>query len=302
MKILLILRSSTILFLLFFILSACDVNKTEASKAVIADKVDPNEIFGYYSDPETEMIYSRSVSDSFKIFTSLPSEYNNDTISTYPLLMVLDANGYFESVVAELKMNTLTQGQPKSIVVGIGYKNFWAMDSLRNRDYTYPVAPPEDEFAVSGGGDKFAHFINDELLEMITKQYRVNKDQVVLMGHSLGGYFVLYHMLSSFEKGAYPISRYISVSPSLSYHNQYLLSEEKKIGASKKLLPVKLYVSTGSLEQSPEYENLFLKLKNQMEASHYDSAKLKFVEFGNFEHMDSAMPGFMKGLVFAFEK
>lgn len=39
-----------------------------------------------------------------------------------------------------------------------------------------------------------------------------------------------------------------------------------------------------------------------MEASRYHSAKLKFVEFGNFEHLDSAMPGFMKGLVFTFEK
>lgn len=39
-----------------------------------------------------------------------------------------------------------------------------------------------------------------------------------------------------------------------------------------------------------------------MEASHYESANVKFVEFGSFDHMGSAMPGFMKGLVFAFEK
>ncbi|MEO7988052.1 MAG: alpha/beta hydrolase-fold protein [Chryseolinea sp.] len=302
MKIFNVQNCRPVLFLLLSVLSACDSQEKKVSGEASQVKNDPNEIFSYYSEPETKMVYSESVSDSFKIFTSLPNEYNSDTTSTYPLILVLDANAYFESVVAELKLSTLTQGQPKSIVVGIGYKNFWAMDSLRNRDYTYPIAPPEDEFVVSGGAEKFKNFIDNELLTKSTKQYRVNKNQVILMGHSLGGYFVLYHMFNSFEESEYSINNYISVSPSLSYVNQYVLKLEKKLRELKKPLPVKLYVSTGSLEQSEKYENLFLKLKTQMESSHYDSANLKFVEFGNFEHMDSAMPGFMKGLVFVFEK
>jgi predicted alpha/beta superfamily hydrolase len=285
-----------------FVLYGCDFKNVPSPKSVRQEKNDPNEIVNFYSAPESEMVYSEFVLDSFKIFISLPSEYTKDTTSAFPLLLVLDANAYFESIVAELKLNSVTQDMPKSIVIGIGYKNFWTLDSLRDRDYTYPQASPEDEFRISGGAEKFKNFIDKELLAKIARQYRIDRKKITLMGHSLGGYFALYHMLHSLEKGEYSVRNYICVSPALAYGSQYLLNLEKKLGSTKNSWPFKLYVSTGSLEHGDDNENLFLKFQSQMEKSHYSQAKLKFIEFGNFDHMDSAMPGFMKGLAFVFEK
>ncbi len=296
------MNRSTILFSLFFVLFACNLKERRIPKSTLPEKDDLNEIFGYYSEPKAEMVYSEFVSDSFKVLKSLPSEYYQDTASTYPLLIVLDANAYFESVVAELKLSTLTQGLPKAIVVGIGYKGFWAMDSLRDRDFTHPRALPEDSFRISGGAEKFKRFIDDELLPKVLNQFRVSQKQIVLMGHSLGGYFVLYYMFDSLEKGEYKVGNYISVSPALAYHNKYLLSLEWELSLSARALPLKLYVSTGSAEHESNQENLFSTLKTQFERSRYKEAKVKFVEFGNFDHMDAAMPGFMKGLIFVFEE
>lgn len=291
-----------VLLPLFFVLSACNLKEHGIRESTLAVKGDPNEITNFYSEPKTEMVYSEFVSDSFKIFSSLPSEYYQDATSTYPLLLVLDANAYFESVVAELKLGTLTQGLPKSIVVGIGYKGFWAMDSLRDRDYTHPKALPEDSFRISGGAEKFKRFIDIELLPKIFKQFRIDQNQIVLMGHSLGGYFVLYYLFDSLEKREGKVRNFISVSPALGYHNQYLLTKEKDLGLAARSLPIKLFASTGSAEYESNHENLFSKLTTQVESYPYREAKVKFVEFGNFDHMDSAMPGFMKGLIFVFEE
>lgn len=293
---------SCIFIFMFFVLLACDVKKQRNPEPSVSLMDNPNEIFGYYSEPKAEMMYSGIVSDSFQIFTSLPGEYHKDTSSTYPLLLVLDANAYFESVVAESKLGMLTQGLPKALIVGIGYKGFWAMDSLRDRDYTYPKALPEDSFRISGGAEKFKRFIDEELLPRTLKQLRVNKNQIVLMGHSLGGYFVLYYMFNSLENGERLIGNYISASPALSYYNQYLLSLERKLSSTGGTLPFKLYVSSGSAEHEPNKENLFLRLKSELEGPGFKQAKVRFVEFGNFDHMDSAIPGFMKGLVFVFEE
>jgi len=54
----------------------------------------------------SKMIYSTSVQDSFRIYTSLPS----GDPSKSPLVILLDANAYFDPVVAEYNLGKLTQG------------------------------------------------------------------------------------------------------------------------------------------------------------------------------------------------
>lgn len=294
----------SIIFFVFpgIILSACyqDHHKKLSSPTV---KREPMNIFDLYTNREPTMMYSAFVSDSFMIFSSLPQKYDPDSVAKYPLILVLDANGYFESVVAELKLGTLTQGFPPSIVIGIGYTDFWAMDSLRNRDYTYPIALPEDEFGISGGAQRFKKFINLELLPKLTREYHVDQDRIMLLGHSLGGYFVLYYMLDSFQDEEFKITSFIAASPSLWYNRRYLFDLEKKLRISKDTLPVKLYVSMGSLERdTTQKENAFMDLKTQLEAHHYPGSRFKFIEYGNFGHMEAAMPGFINGLVFSFEE
>src|SRR6185503_17561259 len=104
-----------------------------------------------------------------------------------PVIYLLDANVYFDIVADAIKENN-----SNALLVGLGYKDFMRMDSLRNRDYTFPKALPKDSFPISGGADKFLSFIGGELLPYIDKTYRTDTSNRALMGHSLGGYFTLY--------------------------------------------------------------------------------------------------------------
>jgi predicted alpha/beta superfamily hydrolase len=233
---------------------------------------------------ERPMMYSTSVQDSFRIYTSAPSDS-----SKHPLIILLDANAYFEPVVAEYNLGKLTQGYPDAIIVGIGYKDFYTLDSLRDRDYTFPVANPQDSFAISGGGKKFKQFIDDELIPGLKKKHKIDESNVTLIGHSLGGYFVLYHLLESINQKNYPITNYVAASPALHYHN-YLMDNLKVI---KTETPLKLYSSMGTREYGED--NRFLVLKHQVESSQMNAS---IEEYSNFDHMDAAIPGFMKGLTF----
>lgn len=236
---------------------------------------------------DSAMVYSTSVQDSFRIYSSAPSD-----TAKHPLIILLDANAYFDAVVAEYKLGKLTQGYPEAIIIGIGYKDFYTLDSLRARDYTFPVAVPQDSFAVSGGGVRFKQFIDNELISDLKKNYKIDETDVTLIGHSLGGYFVLYHMLESINQKKYPITNYIAASPSLHYHDYYLNDKFNEVDSS-----LKLYSSMGTREYDPAAtENKFLLFKKKMESL---SSNCRLEEYSNFDHMDAAIPGFMKGLTFA---
>jgi len=247
----------------------------------------------------SKMIYSAAVQDSFRVSTSLPSDYDKDS-SKYPLILVLDANAYFDPMVAEYNLGKLTQGYPDAIIIGVGYKDFATLDSLRFRDYTFPVAPPADSILLSGGADRMKQFIDNELIPGITKSYRVNSANITMMGHSLGGYFVLYHMIESISQKKYAITNYIAASPSLFYHDFYLNNRLKELDKTS-TLSLKLYTSVGTNEYEPAPAiNHFPVFTNELhsfaEATHL---KVKAEEYSNFAHMEAAMPGFMKGLIFA---
>ena len=102
------------------------------------------------------------------------------------------------------------------------------MDSLRNRDFTYPAAIPEYEMSVSGNADKFLSFILNELVPEIDTKYSVDKNSRVLFGHSFGWLLYLYALYQNLLK-KWCFSAYISASPSTHYNHNYILDELAKL-------------------------------------------------------------------------
>src|SRR5688572_3446186 len=169
-------------------------------------------------------LYSESVADSFSIFVNLPDGYSSEQKTKYPVVYLLDANLYFDIMATTLNKYSEVGLAPSVILVGIGYKDFPTMDSLRNRDDTYPLAIPEYEMTVSGGADKFLSFIDNELAPYIENKYRTDTSKSTLMGHSLGGYFTSYALLQNLLGKSKSLSNYIAASPSLHYNHYYLLN------------------------------------------------------------------------------
>ncbi len=250
-------------------------------------------------------LYSKSVSDSFSIFVSLPNDYNSQHTNRYPVVYLLDANLYFDIMAVTINKYSEIGLSPSVILVGIGYKDFPTMDSLRNRDYTYPVAIPEYEMIISGGADIFLTFINDELVPYIDKEYKTDTLKRVLAGHSLGGYFSTYALLQNIIGKNNNFSRFVAASPSIHYNNYYLLSRlkdaPKQQNGNRK---IRAYITYGGLEEDENANDTSIIKLSEVSAqlfkllSEKQSSYIIYKSdiFSSLGHMDTQIPTFLKGL------
>lgn len=248
------------------------------------------------SIPSTTL-FSESVKDSFSIFISLPKDYTKKKNQIFPVIYLLDANVYFDIVANETKGN-----KTNVILVGIGYKDFVTMDSLRNRDYTFPKALPQDSFPISGGSDKFLSFVKTELLPYIDKTYRTDTSNRTLMGHSLGGYFTLYALEEAMINKNNSFKYYAAASPSLEYCNNYLIKQFQSISGSDNTNQQTLFLTFGAREDSEDGGtgtegidnfNSFISLLSD---NRFKNIKLKSEVYPSFGHMETAVPTFAKSL------
>lgn len=260
---------------------------------------------GYNQNPgihiETK-VYSQSVKDTFTVSVSLPENYKADKSKQYPVVYLLDANLYFDIVAATFKKFSEVGLLPPAILVGVGYKDLGMMDSLRQRDFTYPAAIAEYEMSISGGADRFLSFITNELIPGIDKKYPADKDRRVLMGHSLGGYFTLYSLHQNLLAKNYVFSSYIAASPSTHYNHNYILEELKKLKEGKGG-EIKSYITFGGLEDTEEAGEDTDMLKTgevllSLNRSLKDNCGTDYRcdNYSNLGHMDTALPTFIKGL------
>ncbi|HUM47842.1 MAG TPA: alpha/beta hydrolase-fold protein [Chitinophagales bacterium] len=244
-------------------------------------------------------LFSDFVKDSFSVFIRLPKDYMmKKERQTFPVIYSLDANAYFDilsSTMEELKLN-------KAILVGIGYKNFLQMDSLRNRDYTFPSALAEDSFSISGGGNKFLAFIQQELIPLIDSTYRSDPSNRTIMGHSLGGYFTLYALEESIKENKMLFKNYVAASPSLGYHNQYLLNQFENQNNHNDATGCNVFLTFGGREDAEDAGKRttgiddFNSLVKVLSEKRFDNIQLKSEVYPAFGHMETAIPTFTSAL------
>jgi predicted alpha/beta superfamily hydrolase len=248
--------------------------------------------------------YSKAVNDTFSIFISLPAGYDLKKNNKYPIVYLLDANLYFDIIASTLKKYSEAGMLSPAILVGIGYKDIQTMDSLRSRDYTYPIAIPEYEMSTSGKADKFLSFINNELIPDIDQKYSSDKDNRVLMGHSLGGYFTVYALQQNLLNRNNVFHGYIAASPSTHYNHNYILKELENLDVGNQA-KIKSYITFGGLEDEEEEDSTLLKKDRvflSLEKSFKNKINYKGVSYSNLGHMDTPLPTFIKGLQWVLNK
>jgi uncharacterized protein len=241
-------------------------------------------------------LYAPAVKDSFVIYTQLPDAYAKDSAANFPVVYMTDANFHFPMLAAALKQYEQAGLLPPLILVGIGYRSFELMDSLRVRDYMYPAAIPSDEMNAAGGGKNFDAFITGELIPYIDSNYRTVKTSRSLIGHSFGAYFSLYALLNQVENRRTDFSNFVAASPSLWYNDFYLNQLPEKMKAVNKTDSINIFLSVGGLEDSAwniaPVKN-FAKLAND---NAFKNIHLQYNIYNNLEHMDVAQLTFIKGL------
>ena len=248
-------------------------------------------------------LFSQNVKDSFFIFVHLPRKYERNKNERYNVVYLLDANVYFDQVAEYVERVSRGGSKNEPIIVGIGYRSFVEMDSLRNRDYTYPIAKTKFGFTISGGADKFYNFIEKELRPYMYKNYRADSSGNALMGHSLGGYFVLYALGRERSKPLFKY--YISASPSILYNPEYLEDQLKTLDPNREGM---LYLSIGGMEDKEEDDGdikesvFFDTLTGRLLGLNSKDFKVEKEAFPVAGHMETAIPSFQKGLNITMEQ
>lgn len=224
-----------------------------------------------FSIGEIVTMQSAILSESRTLNIYLPEGYDPDSLTTYPVIYLLDgsADEDFIHIAGLVQFATFPwiEMLPKSILVGIA-------NTDRKRDFTYPTNHVEDKKnnPTSGHSAQFIDFIEKELQPFIANRYRVN-NQKTIIGQSLGGLLATEILL----KKPSLFTHYIIVSPSLWWDDESLLKLTPKVQDS-----TAVFVSVGKEGEIMENDaKALFSLLNQAE---YENLDVDFHFFENQNH------------------
>lgn len=243
---------------------------------------------------EVREFQSDITGERYFIQVALPRSYS-DSQETYPVHYIMDADGAFGTCTEISRLLALNNEVPEMIIVGIAYKvSIEEYLFNRQRDYT-PTAV--DGYAGSGGGEKFLKFFNGELIPFIGSQYRVKKSERAISGASYGALFVLFTLFHKLEM----FNGYIAMSPSFYWDNEILFKYEQKYFEKSSNLPVKLFMSAGSLENQDAYIEPLNHFTQILNSRGYSGLEVKSMILEEETHYSSFGNAFTKGIKWLFK-
>jgi hypothetical protein len=132
----------------------------------------------------------------------LPNGYDRDTITNYPLTIVLDAEYLFDLYVGNSKLFSHTEKAPKQVVVGIDMAN------TRLKDASFDETRNSELTAYSRS---FIKFIKNELLPYIEGNYKTSPF-LTIVGNGISA-----NLITHFLEDETPIfNAYVCLNPTFS--------------------------------------------------------------------------------------
>jgi len=186
-------------------------------------------------------IQSKILNEQREVWVYVPRSASDTNYSKqrYPVVYLLDGELFFSSVVGMIQPLSSAYFCPEMIVVGIP-------NTDRTRDLT-PTHMDSCQFLDlvmdfdicknSGGGEKFISFIEQELMPHIDSLYPTAPYRI-LIGHSFGGLTVM----NTFIHHTNLFKAYVAIDPAMSWDNQKLLKEAKKVLATNTYSGVSLFL------------------------------------------------------------
>jgi len=161
---------------------------------------------------ESHTITSDVLGEERQVIVHLPPNYEGG--QRFPVMYVLDGDAHFHHTTGITNFLTQQGYMPEMIVVAIP-------NTDRTRDLTpEPGADWAERAPTAGGADNFLLFLSDELIPWVDGQFRTAPYRV-LVGHSFGGLFATYALLTQPEM----FDGYISISPSLWWDDRALVEQ-----------------------------------------------------------------------------
>lgn len=259
-----------------------------------------------YVVPNTEVIELRSKSTgaNYELFVALPPDYERGRKS-YPVVYMLDADYSFALVRNVVQHFVEREDLPPMILVAIAYpgaaENRETYKKNRTRDYTPTYAPRggygTEYQKVSGGGPKFRAFLANEVIPLIDRRYRTKGNDRTIIGHSYGGLFATFVLLT--EPALF--KRYVIVSPSLWYANRVALTMEEAAADNGIRPDAHVFFGVGELE-SPVMSDDLAQLFRNLRARNNPRLDMSMRIFEGERHNSVFPAAVTRGLLTVFDR
>jgi len=162
----------------------------------------------------SDSIYSDILKEERSIKVLLPDGFKPGSAEKYEVIYITDGEWAMDPFSFVYKFAEAENFVPPAIIVAVPNK-YVNNANQRDRDFL-PLHVPQP--AISGGAGNFLSFFKNELIPYIDRTYPTNGTNS-LYGHSYGGLFVLYALLSDPQL----FGSYYATDPPYRFNNDYLI-------------------------------------------------------------------------------
>ena len=254
-------------------------------------------------------IESVHTGEAYEIQVLLPENY--DANQEYDVVYILDGYYHFDNMRSTFTEESYLQDV---ILVGIFYRDYplpigtdsdnsgigtllensGKVGELRAIDFTYP----KNLDSTGGGGALFYEFLATELIPLIDQNYSIDTNNRTIMGHSYGGYFVMFQMMEYYENPVF--KNIISLDTQIWWADLYLLEKEKALFEDGVNLPFKFYMGAAKFANF-DTNALIQEFEEQLVSHNLLGLEFKSEKY-NDGHSFSAKTGFDLGLKYIFNE
>jgi len=250
-------------------------------------------------DSEIFTINSNVLGRKYDLYIKVPSGYFNKENSqkTYPALYLNDGPHTFKVAAGITHFNSMN----RAIIVGISFAQGEDGQYSRVRDLTPETDESWSNYA-TGGAPDYLKFIEKEVIPFVEKNYRAAPERRILSGHSLGGSFGTWVLLTKPQL----FSSYILTSPSLWFKDEMIFDLEEKYAQNHKSLAVNVFFATGALEipENGMKNNMVdghMRFLKRMRSRNYQELHLTDEIVPGTDHYSTFPVGLAKGLRWIYQ-
>lgn len=180
----------------------------------------------------------------YDIYVKVPTDYSDkeNEEKVYPVLYLNDGPHTFKVAAGVTHFKSMN----KAIVVGVSFAQGEDGQASRVRDLT-PEFDKNWKSYTTGGAPEYLEFIESEVIPFVENSYRADPARRILSGHSLGGSFGAWVILTKPQL----FSSYILTSPSLWFKDEMIFDLEETYSKTHESLDANIFFATGALE-TPE--------------------------------------------------